>query len=105
MGIALKADGGFRGGGGVAWVIFYDIQLRPTDPKTFLKATSTPMYTDFDGELAQKTYNFFKCIWRQYILISRGAERAVKLDFLVNFLPKTACFECLFKSLPAFQLC
>ena len=74
---ALIYRGGFRGGGGGGrpplfsgirppadpkgppFNTFSEIHFCPTDPKIFLKAPLTPMYTNFEGERAPKKTRFF----------------------------------------------
>ena len=67
--------GGFRGWGGrlfslsgirpprqpkdSPFCIFYDIHFRPTDPIFFLKDSSAPIYSNFDGEHAPKNATFW----------------------------------------------
>ena len=63
--------------------IFLEIHFWPTDPKTFPKAVSAPIYNNFEGERAPKKRDFFVNIFQK--------------------VPKNGFFDCFFKNLPTAQ--
>ena len=95
------ARGGFRGGGRtpppqgfepcrakeVPLWYFLRNPFLVTDPKVFLKATSAPIYTFFEGERAPKKRDFFVSIFQK-------VPKNGFFDLFFKNFPKSASFYC-----------